>query len=146
MFFVFGWGRQTVKRHGAVGIFHCQHCNNDKHWVLFSRKTWFTLFFIPVIPYSSEHLMICPICNHGVKLDRVKFEEYKAIAEGKMDLINKKITQDEHAERIEEISASQPNSNLIEENTMTGKTETQLNYIRQMKEIEQERRSKNDVC
>lgn len=121
MFFIFGWGRQTVKNHGPVNVYHSNRCNNNGNWVLYSRKTWFTLFFIPVIPYSSEYLMLCPVCNHGVTLDKVKFDELKAA------------------------SANQSGSSFYDENTMTGKTETQKNYIRQMKELEQERNKDQSV-
>ncbi|PYG85627.1 zinc ribbon family protein [Ruminiclostridium sufflavum DSM 19573] len=139
MFFIFGWGHQTVKNHGPVKVFHCEHCNNDKVWILHSRKTWFTLFFIPVIPYSSEHLLFCPICHHGVRLDNEKFNELRLIAECNTELIGKKITEEQHAQRIEKI-ASDINSNNVNSNIYP-KTETQLNYIRQMNEINNQKNS-----
>lgn len=139
MFLIFGWGKQTVKNHGPVSIYHCNHCNNDKTWTLYSRKTWFTLFFIPVIPYKTEHLMLCPICNQGVELDNEKFNKLKAIAECNMDLINKKITQEEHTEMMRGLSSA-VNKNDLEDNNLSGKTETQLNYIKQMKEFEEQRK------
>ncbi|MDF2985075.1 MAG: hypothetical protein K0R50_585 [Eubacterium sp.] len=138
MLFIFGWGKQTVKNHGPVQIFHCDHCNNDKYWTLYSRRTWFTLFFIPVIPYQTEHLMLCPICNHGVKLDNAKFNELKPIAQCNLDMINKKITQEQHSEIMKGL-ASSANKNVIEENNLSGKTETQINYLKQMKEMEEQR-------
>jgi hypothetical protein len=141
MFFVFGWGRQTVKTHGPVEVYHCDHCNNDKHWTLYTRRTWFTLFFIPVIPYSTEHLMLCPICNYGVKVENEKFNELRAIAECNSDLINNKITREEHESRINSLSTVN-NGGYSEEN-LNGKTETQLNYIRQMRELEEERNKKS---
>jgi len=151
MFFVFGWGRQTVKKHGPVQVYHCEHCNNNKTWQLYSRKTWFTLFFIPIIPYSNESLLLCPVCSHGVKIDKDKFNELKTIAQCNMDLINKKITEEEHSQRMKLIktNGSKPSNikegsseNNLENNSeidLEGKTETQKNYIRQMNEIRKER-------
>ncbi len=141
MFIIFGWGRQTLKSFGPVLKYHCDHCHNEKHWVLYCKRTWFTLFFIPVIPYSTEYLMLCPICKYGVKLEKNKFEEYKAIALCNTDLINKVITQQEHSTRMDKLL--RPKSDNIDEDIdMTGKTETQKNYLRQLKEIEEERAAK----
>lgn len=139
MFFIFGWGHQSVKNHGPVKVFHCEHCNNEKLWILHSKKTWFTLFFIPVIPYSSDHILFCPICQHGVKLGTEKFKELKLIAECNMDLINKRITDEQHSERMSEIACEINKSNIS--NDIYPKTETQLNYIRQMNEIRNQKNS-----
>ncbi|NLK86597.1 MAG: zinc-ribbon domain-containing protein [Clostridiaceae bacterium] len=138
MFIVFGWGRQTLKSFGPVLKYHCDHCHNEKHWVLYCKRTWFTLFFIPIIPYSTEYLMLCPICKYGVKLEKDKFEEYKAIALCNTDLINKAITQQEHAARMDELLSPTLNKNT-DDADWAGKTETQKNYLRQLKEIEEER-------
>lgn len=138
MFIIFGWGRQTLKSFGPVLKYRCDHCHNEKHWMLYCKRTWFTLFFIPVIPYSTEYLMLCPVCNYGVKLEKSKFEEYKAIAQCNTDLINKVITQQEHAVRMDDLLRTKANSNA-DDIEWAGKTETQKNYLRQLREIEEER-------
>jgi hypothetical protein len=141
MFIVFGWGRQTIKNYGPVLKYHCDHCHNEKHWILYRRRTWFTLCFVPVIPYSTEYMMTCPVCNHSVKLDKKKFEEFKAIALCNTDLINNVITQEQHAARMGELLGSTADKSG-DDSEWAGKTETQKNYLRQMREIEQERAAK----
>jgi hypothetical protein len=138
MFIIFGWGKQTLKSFGPVLKYHCDHCHNEKYWVLYCKRTWFTLFFIPVIPYSTEYLMLCPVCRYGVKLTKDKFVEYKAIAQCNTDLINKVITQEEHAARMDDLLRTKTNSNA-DDAEWAGKTETQKNYLRQLREIEEER-------
>lgn len=142
MFFIFGWGHQTVKEHGIPGIYHCGNCNNDKPWMLYSRRSWFTLFFIPIIPYASEHLLVCPVCNHGIKLDEQKFKELKAAAESNAQPANNTITQEEYTDRTNELPFAQNSGGATEADALAGKTETQINYLRQMREIEQEREAK----
>lgn len=137
MLFIFGWGRQTIKNHGPVRMFHCDHCNNDKYWTLYSKRTWFTLFFIPVIPYQTENVLLCPICNHGIQLDSKQFDEFKAIAQCNMDLVNKKITQEQHNDIMSRLIS--PTNSLMDESNLDGKTETQKNYIKQMKELEEQK-------
>ena len=60
---IFGWGHRTTNDFGPTLALNCPNCKNDSWWHLVSYKTWFTLFFIPVIPYESEHLLLCEICS-----------------------------------------------------------------------------------
>ena len=39
--------------------------------------TWFTLFFIPVIPYEIKFFLTCPICQYGINRDTAQFHELK---------------------------------------------------------------------
>jgi hypothetical protein len=74
---IFGWGKTTVKNAGQVGPRRCARCNNQTMWALSRVKSWFSLFFIPIIPYRTEYLMLCPICGNGVKLSNKQFYELK---------------------------------------------------------------------
>ena len=142
MFVVFGWGKQTVKDHGPVFRSRCDRCNNEELWKLYTRRTWFTLFFIPVIPYSTEHLVVCPVCSYGAVITKEKYEELKVVAECNLDLINKKIGEDEHKNRIGQLMQGKSNRYNANENyELSGKTETQINYLRQMEEL---RRTKEE--
>lgn len=100
MFFVFGWGRQTRKNYGIVTKLHCSHCNNDDYWQLLKSTSWFSLFFIPMIPYSSQKFLICPVCQYGITLDDKKFNELKPLAEANQLLVEGKISEIEHNNRI----------------------------------------------
>ena len=101
--FIFGWGFQTIKNFGPVFQNHCGHCNNDEYWVLTRYITWFTLFFIPVFPYSIKHTLSCPICHYGLTLTGQQVEQMKPLAEGNQLLIEGKITQAEYQSRISQL-------------------------------------------
>lgn len=111
MFFVFGWGRQTRKNFGIVSKLKCDHCGNDDYWKLLRLTEWFTLFFIPVIPYSSEKYLLCPICEYGIKLDDAKFNELRPIAEANQLLIKGEITETDHAKILGGISSEEVEAN-----------------------------------
>jgi hypothetical protein len=66
---VFGWGRQTGGAKGSVLIMECSRCGNRSYFDLTQRKTWFTLFFIPIIPYESKSFLGCRICGYGWDLN-----------------------------------------------------------------------------
>jgi hypothetical protein len=69
---IFGWGKKIVRQ---VGPYRCRRCDNTSWWVLCSVITFFTLFFMPIIPYAVDYRVICPRCKNAVKLDRDQFKE-----------------------------------------------------------------------
>ena len=75
MFIIWGF-KKTTKELGFVGYYHCSRCNNDGNWQLMKIVSWFTLFFIPLIPYHTEYYVYCPICHSAT---RVSKEEAKQI-------------------------------------------------------------------
>jgi hypothetical protein len=75
MFILFGFGKQTARIYGEVPAQYCGRCHNPVSRRLTKVTTWFTLFFIPVFPYRSRYLLICPICGGAQELSREEFEE-----------------------------------------------------------------------
>jgi len=65
MFFVLGWGRQTNKDLGPTLPVMCPNCKNEGIWHHHQSQLWFTLFFLPVFPYQSKHLLLCDVCSRG---------------------------------------------------------------------------------
>jgi hypothetical protein len=77
-------------------------------------RTWFTLFFIPVIPYSSKYCITCPNCGSYEELSKEEFERIK------MDL---KSTEGNNM------------SSVDDRIKYAGKSETQINFLKQMEEL-----------
>ncbi|MDP4145864.1 MAG: zinc-ribbon domain-containing protein [Bacillota bacterium] len=113
---IWGWGRITRKIIGPAFQRICSHCNTTQIWRLCIMRTWFTLFFIPIIPYKKRYCVICPNCKSYIELTEQQFEKMKLAI------------------------ASASNNNSISGNTVDeslkyqGKTETQINYLKQMEE------------
>jgi hypothetical protein len=117
MFFIFGWGRQTIKNHGVVIKKHCSHCNNEDYWQLIKITTWFSLFFLPLIPYKNKYMLICPVCEYGIKLDSGQFDKYKLVAEANTKLTKGNITADECNRKLNSGQTTQQ-KNVIEGETV----------------------------
>jgi hypothetical protein len=127
---IFGWGRQTEKQIGIAFKNLCSHCHNEDYWVLSKITTWFTLFFIPVIPYSDKYFLACPVCKYGLTLDYKQVEEIKPLAETNQLLIDGKITVDEHQgllAKLHEGSADPLEAEVLEVKSMASK-EKNLTY------------------
>ena len=77
MFFIFGWGRTTIKWFGRVLPLKCGNCHNVQYWDLVRKRKWFTLFFIPIIPYENNYYLICPICKGVNTLNKEMLEKAK---------------------------------------------------------------------
>ena len=60
------WGWRTRFKTLAEGMFHCPGCGGDRHYAHKQARTWFTLFFLPVIPLKvlGEHVE-CQTCRKG---------------------------------------------------------------------------------
>jgi hypothetical protein len=64
-----GWGRRTTRVLGTTPVDSCPKCTRGQQFSLLRTRTWFTLFWIPIIPYRREHWFICNDCQAGFKLD-----------------------------------------------------------------------------
>lgn len=100
---IFGWGKQTIKQIGITFKNLCNHCHNEEYWILTRITTWFTLFFIPVIPYSIKYFLSCPVCQYGLTLDSTQTEQIKPLAEVNQLLVDGKITEAEYQSRMQQL-------------------------------------------
>jgi len=100
---IFGWGFQTTKNIGPVFQIKCPHCNNEKFWLVDRIITWFTLFFVPIVPYSFKHFLKCSICEHGLVLNSKQSEKIKELAKINQMLLEGTITDVEYTKEIDKI-------------------------------------------
>ncbi len=66
-FFIIGFGKRTVDRLRPAGRRLCPNCGNSAEWSTMRARTWMTLFFVPVVPYKTETVSVCPICGYSVE-------------------------------------------------------------------------------
>ncbi|MEA5026668.1 MAG: zinc-ribbon domain-containing protein [Erysipelotrichaceae bacterium] len=70
---IFGWRtKNDIMGDGSVN--ECSHCHNTAVFHILRKTSWFTLFFIPIIPYHREYYYTCPVCEYGRKIDKVEAE------------------------------------------------------------------------
>ena len=137
MFIIWGFGKKTVKSYGLMPIRACGRCNNQIQYEILKVTTWFTLFFIPIIPYRTERFLVCPICHAAQEVSKEDFERLLAMmANGDVPA---PATPD-----IQPQAAPSPQAAQMAENLKyAGKTPTQIEYLKQMEAAEQERAAQN---
>lgn len=99
---IFGWGRRTNTHFGPTVPLKCPKCNNNTYWHLYRYRTWFTLFFVPVIPYENKHVLLCEVCSNGVVLGSDNVEKAKILTEQTGRFLKNEITQEQYSTYIDE--------------------------------------------
>ncbi|GKX31676.1 hypothetical protein SH1V18_41560 [Vallitalea longa] len=114
---IFGWGYKTFKKYGIIGKSKCNICQLVTNWQLVKVTTWFTLFFIPIIPVKIKRMILCTNCNTGHIIDKqtfdklmnvIKSNKYKVDIEN-MQYYNKTETQKNYLKEMEEYKKKQEN-------------------------------------
>ena len=66
---IIGFGSVTSDDLGETGREQqCVWCSARVFYHLLLVQTWFTYYFIRLIPYRSEYQIVCPICDQGVRI------------------------------------------------------------------------------
>jgi hypothetical protein len=68
MFLIFGIKR--IRRRLATVLAMCGRCSTPAVQVVVRVGTWFSLFFIPVIPLGTKYISTCTLCGESVKIDK----------------------------------------------------------------------------
>jgi len=82
---IFGF-KTMLKALMQTQLYTCTHCNNTVPFNIVRARKWFTLFWIPVIPYSTKYYLTCSICENGYELTKDLANEMLASAQGQMPL------------------------------------------------------------
>jgi hypothetical protein len=102
---IFGWGRRTFHHAGPVLYQRCPHCSNSGWFHLVVVRRWLTLFFMPVIPYERQHMLICPVCNRGVHLAGAELQRARSLNQLAVQYTSQAISGDEYMRRLRESGA-----------------------------------------
>lgn len=77
---IIGWGHRKTQNLGPVEKRNCPNCGNTDFWELHRLKDYATFFFIPVIPYKTEHLLVCPVCKAAYEVTAAELPDFEARA------------------------------------------------------------------
>ncbi len=103
MFILFGFGHRTVKEYGPTLPTKCSNCNNSTFWRLSYSRSWFTLFFIPIIPYQSKYYLLCEICSRGMELEGPQIEKAKQLNRLTRAFLAKQISEEKYFATVERV-------------------------------------------
>lgn len=81
MMIIFGWGFRTKRELGPLGPYTCNACNKAGYFVLVRAISWFSFFFIPIVPYSKKYYVVCPNCKNVTELGPESVQGLRELAE-----------------------------------------------------------------
>lgn len=115
---IFGWGYKTFKKYGIIGKSKCNICQLVTNWQLVKVTTWFTFFFIPIVPVKIKRMILCTNCNTGHIIDKQTFEKLMNVIKSNKFKVDMESVQ------------------------YYNKTETQKNYLKEMEEFKEKQKKK----
>ena len=117
MLILWGFGHKTTKILGVLPESLCGRCNNRTARKIMKLTSWFTLFFIPIIPYRRQYLLVCPICGQAQPLTKAEFDSLAGEGENGR------------------LSFGQQPALTPDEIKYAGKTPTQIAFLKHMESI-----------
>ncbi len=75
------YGAKTRSKELWTGVMPCPHCEKNTWHVATEYSKWFSLFFIPLIPYKRHLIFTCRVCGHSFELKteyKAKFRDFLA--------------------------------------------------------------------
>lgn len=102
---IFGFGGGRPKDRGPVVPARCPNCGNENYLRHVSSTRWFSLFFIPLIPYSTKHFLLCPVCTQGRLLTRDQAAKAETMAGWTQRYRAGEVSHEEYAARAAEFSS-----------------------------------------
>jgi hypothetical protein len=110
---VFGWGGGKPKDLGAAIPTRCLRCNNDVTYRYYSVTKWFRLYFIPLIPYSTKHFLVCPTCMATKELDKASQAQTVELVAATSAMQAGQLSPEHYAERIQAITSGIPRTGSV---------------------------------
>lgn len=68
MVLIMGWGSGKAKDLGPVAPAICPNCHNDVFMHEVRSNKSFSLYFVPIADYGGDAYLVCPICQHALKI------------------------------------------------------------------------------
>jgi hypothetical protein len=79
-FIIFGLKRRE-KDHGAAVPARCTHCQNNVLLHPYGWRTWFHIFWIPLIPWIATRTLACPVCLMMTEVDNGTYDDATKLAD-----------------------------------------------------------------
>ena len=78
---IFGYRGGKRKDLGEALPVRCPRCNNATFYRYMTVTSWFSLFFIPVIPLKRRDYLVCPVCTRALELRKDQREMASRLVE-----------------------------------------------------------------
>lgn len=96
------FGRKVLdKDYGAAYPVRCPNCDNSVYMHAFKWRFWAHIFWIPLIPWTANRELVCPVCNVGTEIPKSTFKQARKLVEPTKRYRSGEISKREYALAIE---------------------------------------------
>jgi len=131
LFIIFG-RKVRDKDYGPSYPFHCPRCDNGVYYHAYKWRSWFHIFWIPLIPWFSHKELVCPICQAGIELDRSEFKGAKALVDDTQQYRERRMSEEQYARKVHDFEVD---SSFIDEPIDLGEFEATEPDTEEIEEI-----------
>lgn len=104
MIFIFGWGHKTHKIYGSVSAEDIDMQSPEGFHKLIRTRTWFTAFFLPLIPTKTQYFLISESNSSSIEITVEDFNKLKPLAILNNLVTENKIDEEEYYKRRRDIN------------------------------------------
>ena len=80
MFLIFGFGTKAQALGWVAAV--CHVCGHSGSMMLVRERTRLSIFFIPLIPIRTRHVLECPVCQSRIRVDKGEAHRLQAAGTG----------------------------------------------------------------
>src|SRR5882757_1664244 len=69
------WGFRSRNKVKGQARYICQQCKRDSYHTVVGSQRWFTLFFIPLFPFSNKMTSRCNLCGFQTRTNQAHVDQ-----------------------------------------------------------------------
>jgi hypothetical protein len=102
MVVIFGFGPGKQKDLGEVAPTACPNCHNQVFLHHVQSKKSVRLYFVPVVPYGTDHYLVCPICSRGLQVGKAQLPHVRSMSRATASFRAGRLTEAQYLARVEQ--------------------------------------------
>ena len=105
LFIIFG-RKVRDKDYGPSYPQNCPHCDNEVYFHAYKWRSWFHIFWIPLIPWRAHRELVCPICQSRIDLEKSAFKVAKELVEDTQQYRERRLPKQEYFQSVQNFETS----------------------------------------
>jgi hypothetical protein len=101
MVVIFGWGAGKGEDLGEVAPCVCPNCNNQVFLHHVQSKKKVSLYFVPVVPYGTDHYLVCPVCSRGLQISSPQLSAVRSMTNATRAFRTRRLAEPQYVAQVE---------------------------------------------
>jgi Short C-terminal domain/zinc-ribbon family len=98
---IFGFGPGKQEDLGEVAPAVCPNCHNQVFLHHVQSKKRVSLYFVPVVPYGTDHYLVCPVCSRGLQISSPQMPYIQSMSSATKSFRTGRLGQPQYMAQVE---------------------------------------------